>query len=1049
MAAVSYQLEHFYYGPFVRQNKPEGEPRLLAASGGIKQELADEIVEQAPLPPLDDMPEGAWAIVRSRAVPFVMIQTQRGSAGQVMRHYVVLQSDVLRALGGNLDVLKQLVEPALPVYDRLGDRLPALGLPQAGPPPSEAQIEHILELMTITRNRTDVIESLLAAVVQGVQIIVQGAPANLDARLSFVKGLLALLPPPARFGVTFTTHSTPDTPLDAQIRFYTDNNPPEDRLIFQWEDAALTGNTVEDDYSHFIMSQLRLDTDLAIRETQTLTPIAAARIRQGDTLAEALAYASYRMALDHSLRNNLPVEIAEVSDVLARDRTLDDDLRRMYAGHLLTISLAMDDMQYADPLAPLLRHDAALESAAHQKLEDALQDGKAELVYATLTRWLSSPMGPQGKSWVQLAHNAILAQMERLCSAGDLEAVNRFLLEIQNAEHGVEVGRVVPRLVEMALPLSPRSVPLAETVFLLAINTLNLDVILRLMNAPRFVAQLPAPVGRMVPYLEKHEPNPAPAGLLMEVSQAFGEQWQPVILLRFAEAGLAADRYDLLDGTALAGIAAVAQSRWGAQYADLLRQIVQALSSDELLPTLDEPLRLLQILVSLQLYGPLAQEMLHHSRALYPGDAQVDYALMVQRLFAETPLPPAQALNALQAIEANGIKSVPLVMAQIGVIQSQEDSDAIGALAQRVVDALFNDPVMLSVMQPRPMHDLLRYYLKRPDVPGAVRVASLFPEVAAHHSNQGIVMMIRMYKALYRNEDLQIAGLELLRRYVRQSDTTSARKAITHFGRELGLKVRDALEATYRIKRLMSGVPFDDYAIFLHTAAELLESTARAYVDKNNPPTLGALVNSVQSLSGGLMDDESNAIAQSMLGLGRVIVALGEDSRDHAPRDVDKHIEALVAGQTEPRTGLDVLWLMGGYFAKGRRFRVTFRHGQHPLGERSAQELMNDAEVSFQVLQGLLQAFPPDKPMNITTEAILGEVESMWGALDEAMRRDRVRDLAIDCQRLAQLVIYIQESGDARAVQRDSAHGRRLDDGKTQPKSTLEFYRYVHGYFRT
>lgn len=1049
MAAVSYQLEHFYYGQFVRQNRPEGEPRLLAASGGIRQEMAEEIVEQAPLPPLDNVVAGSWAIVRSKTVPFVMIQAQRGSAGQLMRHYVVLQSDVLRALGGNLDVLKQLVETAMPVYDRLGDRLPALGLPQAGPPAAEEQIEHILELMTVTRNQPDIIEVLLAAVVQGVQIVVQGAPAELETRLNLVKGLLALLPPPARFGVTFTTHSTPASQLDAQIRFYTDDPPPADTLLFSWPDASVSGRTVEDDYSHFIISQLRLDADLVIRETQALTPIAAWRIRQGEALAEALAYASHRLALDHALRNNLPVEIDDVSDVLARDRTLDDDLRHIYANHLLAISLAMDDMRYADPLAALLRHDAVLETTARQKLEDALQDGKADLVYATLTRWLSSPMGPQGKSWVQLAHNAILAKMDALCSAGELEQVNALLIDMQQADPGIEVERVVPRLVEMALPLSPRHPPLAETIFLLAMNYLNLDVILRLLSAPRFVAQLPAPVGRLVPYLDKREPNPAPAGLLMEVAGAFGEQWQPVILLRFAEAGLSADRYDLLDSTVLAGLAEVALSRWGTQYADLLRQIVYTLSSDELLPTLDEPTYLLKILLSLQLYGPLAQEMLHHSRTLYPGDAQVDYALMVQRLFAETPLPAAQALAALQAIEAGGIKSVPLAMAQIGVVQSQPDSDEIAALAQRVVDSLFQDAVTLSVMQPRPMHDLLRYYLKRPDVAGAARVASLFPEVAAHHSNQGIVMMIRMYKALYRNEDLQIAGLELLRRYVRQSDTTSARKAITHFGRELGLKVRDALEATYRVKRLMSGVGFDDYAIFLHTTAELLESTARAYIDKNNLPSLGALVNAVQSLTGGLMDDESNAIAQSMLNLGRAVVTLGEDARDHAARDVDKHIDGLLSGEAEPRTGLDVLWLMGGYFAKGRRYRLTFRHSQHPLGERSAQELMHDAEVSYQLLRGIIQAFPPEKPMNITAEAILGEVESAWGALDEAMRRDRVRDLAIDCQRLAQLVMHIQENGDARAVQPDSAYGRRLDEGKTQPKSTLEFYRYVHGYFKT
>jgi hypothetical protein len=1050
VAAASYQLEHFYYGQFVRQGTAEGEPRLLAHSAGIRQELAGELAAQNPLPPLDGVPDGAWAIVRGKSVPFIMIQAQRGAGGQIMHHYVVVQSDVLRALGGNLDALRGWVEAEMPVYDRLGDRLPPLEIPQEGPPTAEEQIEHILELMTYTHNRTEVIESLLSAVVSGVPMIVRGAPAALEPRVNFIKGLLALLPPPARFGVTFATHSELDTPVDAQIRFLEDEQASAEALVFHWPDAQIIGPEVEDGYSHFIISQLRLDAELVIKETQALTPIAAWRIRLGEPLAAALAYASYRKALDRALQNNLPVEIDDVSNVLAQDRTLDNDMRRLYANHLLTFSLALGDMQYADPLAVLVRQDSEIETATFKRLDEALSEGQAELVYSTLARWLGNPMGPQGKSWVQLAHRAILAHMDQLGSSGDVESINNLLIAMQQADPGLEISRVVPRLVEMALPLSLRYQRLVETIFLLAINYMDADVLTRLLSAPRFVSQLPAPVGRLVPYLEKQEPNPAPAGLLMDVAGAFGDNWRPVVLLRMAEAGVAAGRLDLLDETALAGLAAVAQTQWRVQYADLLRRIVQALSSDERLPALDEPFRLLQILLLLGDYGELAREMLHQSRVLYPGDAQVDYALMVQRLFAETRLDAVTAITALQSIEAGGIRSVPLLMGQIGVLQSHDDQEILDPLAGRITTALFNDPTILGVMQHKPMHDLLRYYLRRRDVPGAARIASLFPEVAAQHGTDGIMMMIRMYKAMYRGEDkeLQIAGLELLRRYIRQSDTASARRAITHFGRELGLKVREALEATYQIKRLMSGINFDDYSQFLHLTAELLESTARAYMDKNNPPTLGALVNAVQSLSGGLMDEESNAIAAAVLGMGQCIAALGEDYRSRAPRDVEKHIDSLLKGETDPRCALDVLWVMGGYFAKGRRYRLRMRAVPHPLGERSAPALKEDAEISQQLLRGVLQAFPPDKEMNVTTEAIRGEVDSLWGLLDEAMRRDRVRDLAIDLQRVAQLVAYISENGDARVVQVNAAAGRKLDDGKTQPRSTLEFYRYLYGYFK-
>ena len=214
--------------------------------------------------------------------------------------------------------------PIAPVYDRLGDRLKPFDIPQVGPPSKEEQIDHILELMNCTKNRTDVIEVLLSAVVQGVQLTIKNAPDALDPRVDFVKGLLALLPPPARFGVTFTTYSAPDAKLDAQIRFIGGEATTAKTLVFNWSDAHVEGNKVEDDYSHFIVSQLRLDADLVIQQTQELTPVAAWRIKRGDSLATALGYASHRMTVDRAVRNNLPVEIDDVSEVLAQDRTLDE-----------------------------------------------------------------------------------------------------------------------------------------------------------------------------------------------------------------------------------------------------------------------------------------------------------------------------------------------------------------------------------------------------------------------------------------------------------------------------------------------------------------------------------------------------------------------------------------------------------------------------------------------------------------------------------------------------------------------------------------------------
>jgi hypothetical protein len=98
---VKYELEHFYYGQVVRNGKPEGELRLLAASPGIKAEQLSEAIQRALVPPLS----GSWAVVRGKGIPFIMAQSQLGKAGQSMLHFVLLPVDVLKALGGNLKAL--------------------------------------------------------------------------------------------------------------------------------------------------------------------------------------------------------------------------------------------------------------------------------------------------------------------------------------------------------------------------------------------------------------------------------------------------------------------------------------------------------------------------------------------------------------------------------------------------------------------------------------------------------------------------------------------------------------------------------------------------------------------------------------------------------------------------------------------------------------------------------------------------------------------------------------------------------------------------------
>ncbi len=1051
MATATYLLEHFYYGQLVRDGKPESTMRVLTASRGVKHEDIVPVVKHALLPPLVGSSNGAWSIVRAPN-GFVMVQAQLGSAGQTMLHCVFLPADVLRAAAGNLKALMVLIEEQMPQFEMLGDPLSPLQLPHPVPPGGEDQIDLILDLMTYTRNKLDTLETLLAAIVQGVQIVVLKAPRDLETRVGFVSGLLTLLPSSTRFGVTFATHTVTSSAIDAQIRFYEGDTPPGGTLVYEWDRAKLYGAAPQDDYARYIVSVLRLDAEQVIQRTRALTAIAAWRIKRGDRLADALGYASYRLKVDDALLNGQPVNLDDVSDVLASDPTLSDELRAAYARHVLQFALAMNAVEKTDPIAIMLPNYPELATSTLAQLNDALKDGKAALVYETVARWVANPLGPHSEVWTGLAQHAGLLHLEALVKAGNLEAVRAYLQGVQRATPGADTGKAVPRIIELVLPLTGRDDQLATQIFALSCAHLDTAVLSRLLRTRGFVARLPRDLARAIPYVTGDFSDSAPRGLLGSAVAGFEGDLRLLALLRLAEIALEGQHSSVFDTSALAGLAAAAQTPEAARYNQTLRWIAQNVAkTDDALLRLEAPgpRYLLQILLATGAYYELSQEMIRQSRLLFPGDLQADYAVMVQRLFAETRLPLEDVPRALQAIENGGIKLLPLTLAYVGALEGSNWAAGLNDIANRVTQMLLDNRGMLDVLPPDALISLLNFHSTHQDVTNAVRVASLVPYMAAQKGTAGIGIMARMYKLMRWEDRVKVASLELLRRFIREASDDSARKAAVYFGKELGEGVRAALETTLVMRRLMGAVDLIDYAGFVHTTAEFLQSTAQAYEGKNTP-SIGGLQNDLDSMPGGLSSDDRKMICDEMLGLGRAIVALGDQYRLHRPRDPERHIDQLLNGREDPVSGLEVYYVMAGYFAKGKRFIAKLEEDSiHPLGDRSAPLLKDHATIANELLRAVTRALPVTAPVSLSANAIRGEMESLWGELSLIQQRELVRTLAADLQRIPQMVNLIAEKGDPKVVEPDSPAGRKIDTGKQRPKSTLELYRFIYAYFRS
>lgn len=1055
LTQANYALEHFYYGQLFYQGKPQGELRLLASSPGVRQEHVSEAMQEARVPPMPNVSTGSWALVRGKSIPFLMAQAQIGSRGQAMRHVILIPIDVLRSLGGNLNVLTKLVEAQMPVFEQVGGTIPLLNLTQAGLPDAASQENAMLALMTATRDRMDVIESLLAALIQGVQIVVKNAPPDLYQRVSFMEGLLALLPPPARFGVTFATYTRPSTRVDAQIRFFTDDAAPPNSLVYLWDEARIEGKKVEDEYSRFIKSQLRLDTGLVIQQTTALTSVASWRIKRGDTLADALKYAAHRLKLDTAITNNQPVESNEVAKILAEDPTLTDELRAAYVRHLLAFALVLEEIEHADLLAVVVRGQPDLERVVLAQMSDALNTGKADRVYRTLSRWLSNPLGLSGMYWVELAQRAATAYAELLVKNGQIEVLNAFLRHCRRNRDNIEVTAIIPRLVEIGLPHATNHKGLAETIFTLAAASLPANRWQRFVALKPVVSQLPDKLKRCIGLLTGEIAEPPGAGAIVEAASALGDEWKSLLVLRLTELALLSGRLAMIDSDALKALVSAANTPAGKTYDGLLRWLVRSLSADEIMMRIGAlPARaLLQILLVRGAYDDLANELLHQARVVYATDKPLNYAAMIRSLFLETPVPVERIPSALKVLSARGIKPLPLTLAYFGALEQHQWSPDLDSVAAELTTLVFSNRLITEALQLELVMQLLQYHIRRRDMPNITRTAALAPLTAAKRGDAGVTPMITLYRALDWDDEARKIGMDALRKFIRRCSDTFAPKAISRIVAELGDRIGHSLEATHALRRLLGGEELADYAYSLHTTAQFLYDTALTYVTNNRAalPSVPGLLSDLDGLNGGLNDAERRALSSALLDLARTVLELAQRHRKLYAKEDDAQIDTLLMGEGTAQSAFDIFRVMGGYFSRGRRLsaRTDRLLTNHPLADRSAPSLMREIQQINRLLKAALRAFPADEKLNLSAASLREELDNLWSEITLHERRRLVRDLSIDLQRIPELSLMIIERSDARVVS-DNGGGtaRRLDANRQQPQNTLEFYRFVHGYFK-
>ncbi len=1040
-----FPLEHFYYGQLVHRGKPQKEMRLLAKSAQITDEQVAEAVRFALAAASYVLPEGTWALARGRRTPFFLVQSQTGNAGQHIFHYIVIPPDVLRGMAGNIKALSALIQDQLPIYDRLGDELVPITLTDAGTSTTAQQVDDLLDLMTYSKNKMGIIENLISAIVKGVSLVVINAPADIKERINFIQGLLTLLPSSTRYGVTYATSGGSQSQINLQIRFLDEGKAPSGSVVYNWESGEFHGDVTKDDYSRFIISQFRLDTELVIQQTEALTPIAGWRFRNGDSLAKALAYASYRTKIDKAVTTVQPVEVADVSKVLSDDPTLTPELRVAYSKHLINLSLAIRDMTFAEPVSVMLHNNTNLASDIHKQLTEAVNDGQGHLIYETLLNWMGHPLGPKGSEWIDLTYKSALNYLDELIADEDYEAIDDYIDSIQSASTGVAIGQVVPDIVDKLLPQVEYDEEIAMPLLSLAIQHIPRQRLGSVLTNQTLRQHMPQTMLNFLAHLFNNQKPPAPSGTMMAAIETLSTKSRKDGLIKFTEMAKERQRMDLVDSESLEGLFNTTQTNAPIDHAGLLLQLCNELLENHLKDLDDEgPRYLLAILYALHQYDLLARGMIQVSRDYFGIDRQFDYVAMVQKLFASVKITANEATTALVAIRRNGIKALPYLTASVGILEGTGWSNNLERIAEEAIIMLDQNPRYIGVVQPATVLGILEYYARQQNVEKMNEIGFYIPEVASLREEAGPAMVRRMLKMMNRDKATRSMSFEYLRNYIRKADDTTARKAIRHFGQSVGKTGQRKLEVAYVMSRFFGGVDLVNYSSLLESAVIFLKDTAEAYY--NNRPTTGQLLHMLDNIRIGFDVDDRELMGKNLVEMGKALVNLYDQHKDiSTTRGMTKQLNA----PDNTRTIIDVYFTISRITGDGKRYRLKLERSteEYPFGKRTGLDILDEADLTNNILRSPLVAFPPKKSIKYSDAEISDEIESQLKLIPEEDRNATRQSISENLQILIGLILHIGKEGDSRALN-DSTLSSRLDEAQ-RPHSTIEMYRYVYGYFNS
>ena len=1049
-----FYLERFYFGNLVLPgNRLSATPSLVAHTPGVTIERAVEWLRAAPLlPPAlsetsAEMP-GALGLIKGVGDDYALVKAQRNAAGQPQLLYVLTPRETLDAVGGQTLTFRPLALMDVPAFTQVKTDLQPYALRCPGPPTADSQAGLLNDLLMFCRDSFRVVQGLLAGLIEGQPLAIVGSALSVELRLRFIGGLLALLPAPVRAGTTFVTQIDNPALIRADIKFLTARPLSADHIVYDWENGELLTAPPDNAYARYITAQLRLDPSLVVEQTEQMADTAVWRARQTSDLSGALSWAARRAALDQVIREGQPADHELVAEVLRRDPTLTDDLRRIYVRHLLAFALALDEPESADVVAESCADSLDLAEAVGQQLTEAISNGMAGAVCAMLERWLPNVDETLRHHWRPIFHQAAQAHTRALVASGAAEQVIPFLDRLQKAPAALALTGVAPTIINDVLGAARRNPRLAESVFLLAVRALPAGYFYRLLLDRTFTSRLPPVTQAAIAHLQAQPAVPRRRRILDEGARPFGDGFRGPVLARLVESALYLQRAELIDTATLLALLILAQSAQGEDYTALIHQVVRELSEESRLQTLEPPgLRVLvQLLLQTRAYYDAVELLVYYQDRFFGPQRLNEFTSLVGDLFQHLSLTPDALSGALSYLEGSRLGPEARAMIYVGALRNRRWADDQDNAARRLTTMIFNDHSLIDVIGTDSVLQLLAFYAQQRQTLDALRVSAALVDHTLTMGLESAALIARMWPLITWDSEATSAARELLRSYVRGVPQRDLPAIVAHLEHALGQPVGEMMRASWLLRIVMGEGDLIEFAGHVQTASRLLVDIAAVYHSGKEYPPLHRLRRELDTLTGGLSEYERETVADNFLAIGRLVFALGASATMESERSVPDDL--LLAGQASPGSGLEMLLFMGGFLTRGTPLPLELQRAEmgHLFGSRSAAILLRQTTTARRLLENLLTAFETPEVLACSPQALRTEMASQWELLSLYQQRQLHGVLADECQHLAQVIRVMVRGASARTVAENSIN-RQLETGRRQPETSLEALRWIHGYF--